>query len=202
MTRARQKLDSVVASPATAQAWNLEAIGEFKLHSRLVAATQAVASKRLAALSASDLLSSETARLLPITSTLEHISAREMEKTLTPLPTMRPEHRRVAGSPVQRNLFMLPWLADHLRVTALGLADPVTSPFLRGFPISGPIPTTGLWPRVRKLSKTESSVLLSNPVAVWPVAPPVPWEDPKVILEGWKTTKASVLPLLYECPPA
>ena len=35
MTRKRQKLDSVVASPTTAQAWNLEAIGEFKLHSRL-----------------------------------------------------------------------------------------------------------------------------------------------------------------------
>ena len=82
---------------------------------------------------------------------LELVSAREMEKALALLPAIRPEHRRVAGSPVQRNLFVLQWLAKHLNLMALGLADPTTSPFLNGFPISGPIPTTGLWPKARKL---------------------------------------------------
>ena len=82
MTRKRHELDSVVTSPTTAPAWNLEAVGEFKLHSRLVSATKAAAAKQLAAPSAGDLLTSETARPLLITSALELVSAREMEKPL------------------------------------------------------------------------------------------------------------------------
>ena len=60
MTRKRQRLDSVVAPPATAQERNLEAIGDFKLHSRLVAATKAVARKKLHATAPGDLLALET----------------------------------------------------------------------------------------------------------------------------------------------
>ena len=107
-----------------------------------------------------------------------------MEQTIAFLPSMRPEHQKVAASPIQRNLPVPQCLARSLRVTALGLSNPDTSPFLHGVPTSGPIPVTRLWPKARKRTQKESFILTSDPVAVWPTAPPVPWEDPAIIKQG------------------
>ena len=70
MTRKRQKLDSAAAPPASARAWDLEAIGEFKLHTRLVGATRAAAVNVQTASSPGDLLALETHRRALVTSTL------------------------------------------------------------------------------------------------------------------------------------
>ena len=153
-----------------------------------------MAHKKLHAANPGDLLAFETDRLLTATSMLQLVAAREMARTLAFLPTMRPDHRRASCSPVQRNLDTLQWLAEHPRFSALNLADPDKSPLLRGFPISGPIPLTGLWPKARKLSQNESAILLSDPAPVWPVNPPHPWEDPQVIRQGWEHTKTAALP--------
>ena len=78
MTRKRQRLDSVVVPPTSARAWVPEAIGEFRLHTRLVSATRVVAAKVQAASSPGDLLASEGQRPALLTSTLEMVSAHKM----------------------------------------------------------------------------------------------------------------------------
>ena len=83
MTRKRQKFDSAVAPPATAQERNLKAIGDFKLHSRLVAATKAVAHKKLHATTPGDLLALILQRIL-----LSHAIILLPRSVILPDPTL------------------------------------------------------------------------------------------------------------------
>ena len=104
MSHKRQKVDSAVASPTSARAWDFEAIGEFKLHTRLGSATRAAAVKVQTASFPEDLLALETHRPALAASTLDLVSARKMEQTLALLPSMRLEHQKAAASPIQRDI--------------------------------------------------------------------------------------------------
>ena len=107
MTRKRQRPDSVVAPPASAGAWDQEAVGEFKLRSRLARTAISLADKVQAAVSPVDLLGREGRRLALLTSSPEMVAASQMQRALAFLAHIPRKHQKVAASPIQRSLCVL-----------------------------------------------------------------------------------------------